>query len=125
MLDSQSAGSDVPGGHSPDCLPGIEVLKAVHGDADLHGGDLAALVQAWSETSLDWLRPAEVLSIAIERELFPEITLLGQEHQRRTLFGRRVLMAATKRPVGRWRIEAKGEGSSRRYKLVPLAEVAS
>jgi hypothetical protein len=95
------------------------------GDADLHGGDLAALVQAWSETSLDWLRPAEVLSIAIERELFPEITLLGQDHQRRTLFGRRVLMAATKRPVGRWRIEAKGEGSSRRYKLVPLAEVAS
>jgi hypothetical protein len=92
------------------------------GDADLHGGDLDVLATEWSKKTQDWVPLRVVLDVAVEHGLFPEVLSSSNEVHRRLLFARRVLMPATNRPIGEWRVEARGTGSSRRYRLVRLAE---
>jgi hypothetical protein len=92
------------------------------GDADLHGRDLEALVAAWLEQGAGEVKPEFLFRLAQSNGLFADVMDHRDDHQRRSVFGRRVMLAAINRPVGNWRIQDRGSGSSRRYRLVPLAE---
>lgn len=89
-------------------------------DADIVGGDLAALVAAWKVAFQRPVKPGEVFDLARKHELFSDYTSGSDVHAGKSGFCRRVLMAATQRPVGNVRIVCSGEGSSRRYRLVEL-----
>jgi hypothetical protein len=89
------------------------------GDADVHGGDLAALVEHWRAIYPDSVTPSELFDLAKSSGLFPDVTG-GEEHRARSRFGKSVLLPATQRPISGVRITATGSGSSRRYTLIPL-----
>jgi hypothetical protein len=93
------------------------------GAADIEGADLRALVEMWAEEfGEEPVTPKQLRNLAQGGLLFPEILGIGDDHRQMTLFGKQVLRQATLRPVGNWRIVATGSGSSRSYRLAPLAK---
>lgn len=90
------------------------------GDADLHSGDLETLVEMWKSSYSESVTPAEVYQLARSLNLFPDVIHGRDDHADRSNFGRRVLLAATSRPVLGMRITSTGTGSSRRYRLTPI-----
>jgi hypothetical protein len=89
-------------------------------DADLHGGDLEKLVEAWRDLGTEWVKPGVLFEVVCQNGLFTEIVSDNNLNRAKARLGRNILLPAKNRPVAGMRIEVRGSGSSRAYRLTPL-----